>query len=165
MTTPIVTTPREEADLRRFRRLADLFDSAFRVPGTRWRFGLDALLGLVPVAGDVAGAAFALYGVWTARRIGAPAVVLAHMLVNVALDLLVGLVPVAGDVSDFFFQSHARNRRLLEAWLADPPRATRRSRGVVVGVPLGALVLLLAAVTAAVWAFVLFARWLAGVWT
>jgi hypothetical protein len=92
-------------------------------------------------------------------------VVLAHMLVNVALDLLVGLVPVAGDVSDFFFQSHARNRRLLETWLADPRRATRRSRGVVIGVPLGALVLLLAAVAAAVWAFVLFARWLAGVWT
>lgn len=155
-------TPRQSAELRRFRRLADLFDGAFRLPGTRWRFGLDAVIGLVPGVGDVAGAIFALYGVWTARRVGVPAVVLAHMLVNVAIDLGVGLVPGVGDVADFVFQSHTRNRRLLESWLGDPAPVVRRSRRTLIGLPLAALVLLLAFATAAVWLFVALVRWLAG---
>lgn len=155
-------TPAREAELRRFRRLADLFDGAFRVPGTRFRFGLDALIGLVPVVGDVVGAGFALYGVWTAHRIGAPFVVLARMLANVGIDLAAGLLPGVGDAADFLFAAHSRNRRLLEAWLADPGRVTRRSRAWVVGVPVAVAVVLLGAIAAAVWLVIVLVRALAG---
>ncbi|MBK8165255.1 MAG: DUF4112 domain-containing protein [bacterium] len=150
--------------MRRFRRLADVFDTAWRVPGTRLRFGADALVGLVPVAGDVAGAAFGLYGVWTAWRVGAPPAVLARMVANVALDLLLGLVPGVGDVADFLFPAHTRNRRLLEGWLARPGHVARRSRTVVVGVPAAAGVLLVGALAGAFWLLAQFVRWLGAAW-
>jgi hypothetical protein len=165
MDGPVLLDPRQEAALRRFRRLADVFDTAWRVPGTRLRFGADALVGLVPVAGDVVGAAFGLYGVWTAWRVGAPAAVLARMVANVAADLLLGLVPAVGDVADFLFPAHARNRRLLEAWLDRPRHVARRSRAVVVAVPAAAALLLLAGLAAAGWLLVLFARWLGAAWS
>lgn len=164
MDAPVVLDARQEAALRRFRRLADVFDTALRVPGTRLRFGADALVGLVPVAGDVVGAAFGLYGVWTAWRVGAPAAVLARMVANVAADLLLGLVPAVGDVADFLFPAHARNRRLLEAWLSRPGPVARRSRLVVVAVPAVAGLLLVAGLAAAAWMAVAFARWLGAAW-
>lgn len=164
MDGPVALDARQEAALRRFRRLSDVFDGAFRVPGTRLRFGADALVGLVPVAGDVAGAAFALYGVWTARRVGAPVPVLARMVANAALDLLLGLVPGVGDVADFLFPAHARNRRLLEAWLARPRRVARRSRAVVIAAPAAALLLLAASLAAALWGAAWFVRWLGAAW-
>lgn len=150
------------AALDRFRRLADLLDRAFRVPGTRWRFGWDAVIGLVPGAGDVAGALFALYGIQVARSVGAPGIVQARMLLNVAIDLLGGAVPGVGDVFDAFFQAHVRNRRLLDRWLERPQTVTRRSRALLIGLPLGALVLVLGAVAAATWLFAVFVRWLVG---
>jgi hypothetical protein len=164
MDAPVVLDGRQEAALRRFRRLADTFDTALRVPGTRLRFGADALIGLVPVAGDVVGAGFGLYGVWTAWRVGAPPVVLARMVANVALDLLLGVVPGVGDVADFLFPSHARNRRLLEGWLARPGHVARRSRAVVIGVPVAAGLLLLAALVSAFWLLAEFVRWLGAAW-
>jgi hypothetical protein len=161
---PALLDGRQEAALRRFRRLADVFDGAWRVPGTRLRFGADALVGLVPVAGDVVGAAFGLYGAWTAWRVGAPAAVLARMVANVALDLLLGLVPGVGDAADFLFPAHTRNRRLLEAWLQRPGPVARRSRALVVAVPAAAALLLAAALAAAAWLLVVLLRWLGAAW-
>lgn len=162
MSGPRVLSARQAAALDRFRRLADLLDRAFPVPGTRWRFGWDAVIGLVPGAGDVVGALFALYGIAVARSVGAPAIVQARMLLNVAIDLLGGAVPGVGDVFDAFFQAHVRNRRLLDRWLERPQSVTRRSRALLLGLPLGALALLLGAIAAAAWLFALFVRWLAG---
>ena len=153
---------RQLARLDRFRRLADLLDRAFPVPGTRWRFGWDAVIGLAPGAGDIVGALFALYGILVARSLGAPLVVQARMLLNVALDLLGGAVPGVGDVFDFFFQAHVRNRRLLDRWLERPQAVTRRSRALLVGLPLGALLLALAALALAGWLCVACVRWLSG---
>ena len=162
MKGPVQMTSRQTVELERFRRLADLFDRAFRIPGTRWRFGWDAVLGLVPGAGDVAGALFALYGIRLARRLGVPPVVQARMLLNIAIDLLAGAVPVAGDVFDIFFQAHVRNRRLLERWLERPQSVARRSRALLIALPAGALLTAMAACALAVWLFVAFVRWLAG---
>jgi hypothetical protein len=98
--------------------LATLLDTAVILPGTNVRFGLDALLGLVPGIGDVVTTAMALYIVHEARQLGAPGHVIARMLANVALDGLVGMVPVLGDVFDVMWRSNRRNMRLLQEWLA-----------------------------------------------
>ena len=79
---------RGRRDLERLRTIARLFDQAFGIPGTRWRFGIDALFGLVPGLGDIAGALVAVYALHVARGLRAPAVIQLHMLSNVALDAL-----------------------------------------------------------------------------
>lgn len=159
---PVELAPGHERELRRLRRLADLFDNEFRIPLTRWRFGIDAILGLVPGAGDVAGALFALYGLWVANLVGAPASVQARMVLQIAIDVLAGMVPVVGDIFDIAFKAHVRNRRLLEAWLAKPQAVRRQSKAVLIALPTAALVLLLGSGALAIWGFAAFVRWLAG---
>jgi hypothetical protein len=135
--------PRQhQRDFERYLALVRLFDEAIQIPGTRWRFGLDFLLGLIPGAGDVAGAMAALWGVWLARQIGAPPAVQIRMLGNVALDAVGGAIPVLGDLFDLAFRAHVRNRVLLERWLADPVRVGRASRIGLLLATLGVLVVL-----------------------
>ena len=104
---------------RRLDRLATTLDSAFVIPLTRIRFGADALLGLVPAAGDLVGAALSGYLILEARRLGAPPALLARMAGNVALDTVVGAVPVAGSVFDIFFKANRRNMAILREHLSD----------------------------------------------
>ncbi|PYP80899.1 MAG: hypothetical protein DMD35_03595 [Gemmatimonadetes bacterium] len=127
--------------LARARRLARLLDSAARVPGTQIRFGADAVLGLVPGLGDVAGAALAGYLVLLARRHGAPRSVVLRMLANVAVDTIGGTVPLAGDLFDVAYKSNLRNLALLEGAIERPAATTRTSRLVVVGTLLGIVLL------------------------
>jgi Domain of unknown function (DUF4112) len=101
-------------------------DSVFRVPGTRFRFGLDPLIGLVPGAGDLASAAIAVYVLLRALQFRVPRIVIARMAANTLLDLTIGSVPVLGDLFDFAYKSNARNMRLLEAYAGEPGRSTRR---------------------------------------
>lgn len=129
--------------------LARLLDTAVRVPGTNVRFGLDAVLGLVPGVGDLAGAAMAGYIVLVAVRAGAPATVLTRMLLNVGLDTVVGSVPVVGDLFDVAWRSNARNVALLDRHLAEPAPTRAASRLVVWGVLLGIALLAVAGLVAA----------------
>lgn len=142
--------PKEHVELfRRHRALTRVFDQAFRVPGTEWRFGWDALLGLVPGAGDLLGAGFAGYGVLLARRMGVPAAVQLRMIANVAIDAMLGAVPLAGDLFDAAFKAHLRNHRLLERWLEAPRKVERSSRLALVAVPAAALLAVVAVVALA----------------
>ena len=139
-----MTTPtRTDDPLARARSLARLLDTAARVPGTGIRFGADAVLGLIPGLGDVAGAVLAGYLVLLAQRLGAPRSVVLRMLGNVAVDTLGGTVPLVGDLFDVAFKSHTRNLALLERAIERPAETTRTSRLLVVGTFLG-LVLLVA---------------------
>lgn len=104
--------------IARLDALATLLDTAFILPGINVRFGLDALLGLVPGVGDIVTTAMALYIVHEARQLGAPGHVIARMLGNVALDSVVGAVPLVGDAFDVMWRSNRRNMRLLQDWLA-----------------------------------------------
>jgi Domain of unknown function (DUF4112) len=104
--------------IARIDTLSTLLDTAWVLPGTNVRFGLDALLGLIPGIGDVITTATALYIVHEARQLGAPRHVIARMLANVALDGMVGAVPVLGDAFDVMWRSNRRNMRLLQEWLA-----------------------------------------------
>src|SRR5690242_6997419 len=86
--------------LAQLRRWAVLLDSAFAIPGIPVRFGLDALIGLVPGIGDLATPVFTLLVLATGVRMRVPAVVLARMAINAGIDALVGLIPIAGDLAD-----------------------------------------------------------------
>jgi Domain of unknown function (DUF4112) len=100
--------------------LSRLLDSAVEVPLLRTRVGLDALLGVVPVAGDLLSAAIGLYLVSLARELGASRWLQARMVGNLVLDAALGLVPIAGDVADIYFKAHLRNLRLLQKELGEP---------------------------------------------
>jgi hypothetical protein len=106
-----------EASLARLETLAHLMDTAFVIPGINRRVGLDAVIGLVPVIGDVAGMVISSFIVYEARRLGAPRWLLARMGLNVAFDGLIGAVPVAGDLFDAAFKANRRNVRLLRRWM------------------------------------------------
>ncbi|MGQ0835993.1 MAG: DUF4112 domain-containing protein [Gammaproteobacteria bacterium] len=146
-----------DAGLARYTLLTHLLDQAFRVPGTSLRFGLDAIIGLIPGAGDIAGAVFGLYGVWVARQLGAPAPLLARMLGNLAIDAIVGAVPLIGDLFDFGFKPHVRNVVLVEKWLASPHAVERRSAAMLLAIPLT----LALVVVIVLWLTVAALRWLA----
>jgi hypothetical protein len=138
-----MTSPPPGDPLARARTLARLLDSAARVPGTGIRFGADAVLGLVPGLGDVAGAALAGYLVLLAQRLGAPRAVVLRMLGNVAVDTIGGTVPLIGDLFDVAYKSNLRNLALLERAIERPTSTSRTSRLVVAATLLG-LVLLVA---------------------
>ncbi len=106
-----------EQRLARIDALATLLDTAFIFPGTNVRFGLDALIGLVPGIGDAVTTAMSLYIVHEARQLGAPRYLLVRMLANVALDGIVGAVPLVGDAFDVMWRANRRNMRLLQDWL------------------------------------------------
>ena len=132
-----MTSPRPApttASLERVRALSRVLDTAIRVPGTNVRFGLDALIGLIPGVGDVVGAGMSGFIILTAARMGAPPTVLARMLANVGIDALVGAVPLAGDLFDAAWRANTRNAALLEQHLAAPARAKRASGGFVAGI-------------------------------
>jgi hypothetical protein len=117
--------PQDPAHLRHLKRLsvlARLMDAQFGVPFTRWRFGLDGLLGLIPGAGDIATALVGAYALVVAYKLGAPASIHVRMLVNLLLDAGVGTIPLAGDLFDFAFKANIRNERLLRKWLEDSAR-------------------------------------------
>jgi hypothetical protein len=133
--------------LQRYRKLARALDARFRIPGTPFRFGWDAIIGLVPGAGDAAGGLVGGYGLYAAFRLGAPPVILARMLLILAVDLVGGAVPVAGDLFDFGWRGNLRNLALLERWLDRPHQTRRRSAALL----LGLLATILALSVAVVW--------------
>jgi hypothetical protein len=105
--------------------LAWLLDSSIPVPGTGRRFGVDALIGLVPVVGDIASAGIGLFVVWRASRHGLPRIVVARMLANTAIDTVVGAIPILGDAFDLWFKANTRNVTLLRRHLERPDTSTR----------------------------------------
>lgn len=138
--TPLPALP---ADVAVARRLAQLMDNAVRIPVIGVRVGLDALVGLVPGAGDAAGALVGVYTVVVALRHRVPLPVVSRMVLNLATDALAGAVPVVGDVLDVAVRAHARNAALLEQH-RDATAAPRRLPAVA-RVAVGALAALLAA--------------------
>jgi hypothetical protein len=111
-----------EQRLARLDALAKLLDVAFIVPGTNVRYGIDGLIGLIPVVGDIITTAISLWLVREARALGAPWHLTMRMLGNVALDGAVGAVPLLGDAFDVMFRANVRNVKLLRRWMEKQPR-------------------------------------------
>jgi hypothetical protein len=116
-----------EEQLVQLEWLADLLDSRFVIPGTNIRFGLDGVIGLVPIAGDIISALISFYLIGRAAELGLSPWVKTRMVWNVALDTLVGAIPVLGDMFDVSYKSNRRNIALARRYLAKhgSTRATR----------------------------------------
>ncbi len=111
---PMDTQQKMPAGLRNLDALAKLMDAQFRIPGTDIRFGVDAMVGLVPGVGDLVTFLISSYLVSTAAKKGASGFVLARMIFNIILDGLVGAIPILGDIFDVVFKANQRNMKLLQ---------------------------------------------------
>lgn len=151
---------RGQVGLTRLRGLTRLMDQAFGVPGTKWRFGLDALFGLVPGLGDVVGGVIAVYALHVARQLRAPGVIQLHMLSNIAIDATVGTIPIIGDLFDFVFKAQTRNLALLDNWLQTPHEATKRSKRGLILVPVAILLVFATLTILGIWLLFILLHWL-----
>src|SRR5690242_10040844 len=144
--------------LDRLRRVGWLLDNSIPIPGTRYRLGIDQLIGLVPGIGDLIGGVLSLYIILEASRMGVPRGLLARMGWNVAVDTFVGEVPILGDLFDIAFKANIRNLALLDGYLERPVDVRRSSRRFAALIVVG-----LALLTAGAVAFaVLLLRFLSG---
>jgi hypothetical protein len=114
---------------QRIEALEKVLEHGFRVPGIGYEFGLDAIVGLIPVVGDFIGAALGAYLVWEAKNLGLPKWKLWRMSGNVAFDTAIGFVPVAGDALDFLFRSNSRNLKIVKRHLDKHHPETRVIEG------------------------------------
>jgi hypothetical protein len=116
MKTPIPSS-QQIARINKLRRLSRVLDNAIPIPGTKFRFGLDPILGLLPGGGDTVTGGLSAYIVIEAARMGLPREILWQMVVNIILDSLAGTIPVIGDLFDVGWKSNVRNIALLEKHL------------------------------------------------
>ncbi|EJN58163.1 DUF4112 domain-containing protein [Halogranum rubrum] len=140
--------------LDRLHGISHLLDNAIRIPGTKYRIGLDPLLGLLPVVGDAPTTAMAAYIVVEAAYLGVPRETILRMLFNLVVDATLGSIPVVGDVFDAVWKANARNVQLLEARRLNPDGGAEDRRFLLVATAclLGVLLALGAASTLlAVW--------------
>lgn len=114
--------------------LTRLMDSAVDLPVLRTKVGLDALLGLVPVAGDLLSAAIGVYLIAQARELGASRWLQGKMIGNLVVDAAVGSVPLAGDLFDVYFRAHRRNLKLLQQHLGEPYLEATRADPMIIDV-------------------------------
>lgn len=149
--------------VRRLRRLSYLLDNAIPIPGTRYRVGLDPILGLLPGAGDFLGTALSAYIVLEAARIGLPRASLIQMVTNIIFETVLGSVPVLGDVVDATWKANTKNLALVEEHLDVPqsnvPQSRQRTDWLFLALLLVAL-LFVVVVMAAISVMIL--RWLVG---
>ena len=142
--------------------LARWMDSAFQIPGTGIRFGLDAIVGLIPGIGDTVTSMVSLYILHAASRYGVPRVTLLRMAMNIGIDWIFGAIPLVGDAFDIYWKANLKNVDLLRRHVvATAPEQRRARRGdwlVVAGLSIALLALLAGALVIAY----LLVTWLAG---
>lgn len=151
---------RAETILKQVDDLAWLLDNSIRIPLINYRIGLDAVIGLIPGVGDVAGLIMSSFIVMQALRLRIPRAVLLRMIANILMEAIVGLIPVLGDFFDATFKANVRNVRLLRLAMAQPgvnPALDRADKGViatVMGLLIGIIVLVGGAGVAITWGIV-----------
>ena len=136
--------------LDRLQRVGWLLDNSIPIPGTRFRLGIDQLIGLVPGIGDLIGGLLSLYIIVEASRMGVPRGLLARMGWNVAIDTLVGEIPILGDLFDIGFKANIRNLALLDGYQQRPAEVRRSSQRFVALLVVGLLLLTAGAIAFAV---------------
>jgi hypothetical protein len=140
----------DQRRLDRLWRVGWLLDNSIPIPGTRFRLGIDQLIGLVPGIGDLIGGVLSLYIILEASRMGVPRGLLARMGWNVAVDTFVGEVPILGDLFDIAFKANIRNLALLDGYLQRPAEVRRASRRFAALLVLGLVLLTAGAIAFAV---------------
>lgn len=141
-----MSTKQTPTQLRNLNALARLMDAKFRIPGTSIRFGLDAVIGLVPGIGDLVSLVISGYIVSSAAKIGASRYVMARMVLNTGIDAIVGAIPILGDIFDVGFRANQKNMRLLQQHINE-----NRHRGSANKVIMPVVIVLLALLLGLVW--------------
>ncbi len=146
-------SPRQKK-VTRLHRISFMLDKAIQIPGTKWRIGLDPILGLIPGGGDTIAGVLSAYIVWESARMGVNRQVIGQMVANILLDSLAGSVPVVGDVFDVTWKANVRNIELLEHHLNYTPENKKVNKLFLIGlsivlilIVLGFTLLTLASVT------------------
>ncbi|MEG5038108.1 MULTISPECIES: DUF4112 domain-containing protein [unclassified Microcoleus] len=129
------------ASLRRIRRISHLLDNAIPIPGTKYRIGLDPILGLIPGGGDLISSIFAGYVVFKSAQMGVPQETLVKMAANIVFDTFAGTVPVAGDLLDVTWKANVKNIELLDAHLGSPEPGKKADWLFVAGLLLGLMLI------------------------
>jgi hypothetical protein len=127
--------------LKRLRQLSRLLDNVITIPGTQIGFGLDPILGLIPIGGDFLGIMFSSYIILEAARLGVSRATLGKMVLNVIIDGLVGAVPVLGDFFDFTWRANTNNIKLLEDYLKFPSQQKSADGWFIFGILVGLLLI------------------------
>lgn len=111
--------PQDLSNLKKIRQISKLLDSAISIPGTKFRFGIDPIIGLIPGGGDLIAALISGYIIFLAFRLGVAKEDLLKMIQNVALETILGSIPVVGDVFDAYFKANLRNLEIVENSIVD----------------------------------------------
>jgi len=117
---------REQKSRDDLERVAHWLDTVFEIPVLGWRFGIDAVLGLIPGVGDTASTLASIYVLQAATKFGISRFTLARMTLNIVVDLIVGSIPLLGDFFDVYWKANRRNVELLRRHLAASPAAQRK---------------------------------------
>ena len=139
--SPNTPSPSHVASLRRLRRISHLLDNAIPIPGTKYRIGLDPILGLIPGGGDLVGSIFAGYVVFKSAQMGVPQETLVKMATNIVFDTVAGTVPVAGDLLDVAWKANVKNIELLDAHLGSPEQGKKADWLFVAALLLGLMLI------------------------
>jgi len=142
-------TKTKERDLARVKDQLDhvawLMDNAFRIPGLGWRFGVEALIGLIPGAGDIVSGAIGLILLFRAFQFKLPGVVILRMIFNSLIDFIIGSIPFLGDLFDFVWKSNTKNMKLFRQY-AEEPAASTTKHWIFIGSVVGGFVLIMIAI-------------------
>ena len=120
---------------RRLEAMEGVLERLFVIPGINRPIGLDSIVGLIPVIGDIVTASMGAWLVWEARNLGMSKFHLARMAGNIGVDTLVGAVPLVGDLFDFAFRSNTRNLKIVKRYLDKHHPSTMTIEGEVVAAP------------------------------
>ena len=104
----------KEEKLIRLKRLSERLDNTFTIPGTKYKIGIEALIGAVPIIGDLIGGILASYIMYSGMKMGAPPRIIARMAVNIAIDFAIGSIPIIGDLFDLVWKANKKNVELIE---------------------------------------------------
>ena len=143
----------QEQRIAALRHVARLLDSAYQVPGTNFRIGLDPIVGIVPGIGDLISPLFTIALLWQSHDLNLPRVVQMRMLFNVAIDTFVGIVPLVGDLFDFAWKANDMNMALLERHAYEERSASARDWLFVIGLTIAMLALAALPFLVAGWVF------------
>ncbi|MFM2064049.1 MAG: hypothetical protein RLZZ507_3720 [Cyanobacteriota bacterium] len=127
--------------LKRLRQISRLLDNAITIPGTQVGIGLDPILGLIPVGGDVLGLIFSIYIIIESARLGVSKASLGRMIVNIIIDALVGAIPMLGDFFDVAWKANNYNLILLEDYLKSPGEKKKADQGFIIALFAGLFLL------------------------
>jgi len=143
----------------RLHQLEILLDEAFTIPGTRIRFGIDGIIGLIPGLGDILAGILSLFIPLAAWVRGVPYITLARMLTNISIGLIIGTIPILGDAFDIFWKANRRNYRLLTLHIAQPHRHTWRDWAFLLLLGLAITVIFAIPLAFLAWLLVKLAAW------